>query len=118
MKLYAICWRDPGDGHNWAPAVGDAADFQIQVGDARGLPEEVFFWDPGEADTALAEYLGCITKPWGEWSVQEYDVPDVFSRLGSLSGGLPKFAATSSEFACALDQGLDRLNRLINKLGD
>jgi hypothetical protein len=50
LRLYAICWQDTSEPWGWAPAVPE------EFGDLPDdlLPNGPFFWDPAEADQALA----------------------------------------------------------------
>jgi hypothetical protein len=53
MKLYAICWQDEAEPWGWAP-ISDPAEF---VWGAELLPAGAFFWEPADAEGALARIV-------------------------------------------------------------
>lgn len=56
--LYAICWQDAHEPWGWAP-VAETGGFGDVPTDL--LPNGAFFWDEGEAQTALTRVLDWAT---------------------------------------------------------
>lgn len=68
--LYAICWQDEAEPWGWAP-ISDPTEFEWG---AELLPTGAFFWEPADAERALARIVeGQVEREIGRLRERERD---------------------------------------------